>query len=229
MKTEYSGKNYKLTEMLSRYRIYCKVKNGIIKRKRRKIMYNDVFDTFPVLETERLLLRQLKISDIDDFHEYAKDRDAFFFTDGFPHEYDELQHMISIWNNEAYSSKQFIRWGIELKSDKKIIGGIYLFSPTGDDIAGRRMDMGYEISRKYWNKGYATEAIRAVVECCLKIMELKRVQALIIPENVASIRACEKAGFVNEGTLRNYCHYQHNGNCLRTMVVMACIPSDLGL
>jgi ribosomal-protein-alanine N-acetyltransferase len=162
-------------------------------------------------------------------YEYAKDRDSFVYTDGFPHEYDELKQMIGIWNNEAYGSKQFIRWGIELKSDKKIIGGIYFFNPSGDDIAGRRMDIGLEISKKYWNYGYAAEAIKGVTKYSIKTMKLRRVQAQIIPDNIASIRAFQKAGYVNEGTLRNYCHYNINGNCMRTMVIMACIPGDINL
>jgi Acetyltransferases, including N-acetylases of ribosomal proteins len=90
------------------------------------------------------------------------------------------------------------------------------------------MDMGYEISTQYRNNGYATEAIKKVTTFCLEQMELKRVQAQIMPDNIASIKACEKSGFKNEGMLRNYCHYQFN-NIIRTMVMMACIPSDLDI
>ena len=189
-------------------------------------MYQDAFATFPVLETERLLLRQLEMTDADDLYEYAKDHDAFCYTDGFPRKYDEVQQMIGIWRNEAYQSQRFIRWGIELKAEGKLIGGIYLFDPHGNDASGRRMDMGYDISRVYWNRGYASEAIRAVCEYGFSVMGLVRIQALVLPENMGSVRACEKAGMVREGMLRNYCHYEHNGNNLRTMAVMACVPGD---
>ena len=61
----------------------------------------------------------------------------------------------------------------------------------------------------------------------LEHMGVVRVQAQVIPENIGSIRACEKAGFVNEGTLRNFCHYERNGNAMRTMTIMARVPEDL--
>ena len=192
-------------------------------------MYDDAFETFPAMETERLVLRRLDTSDADDIFEYARDQEAFVYTDGFPGGYEEIRQAIGVWNHEAYQSKQYIRWGIELKAEKKIIGGIYLFLPCGDDTAGRRMDLGYEISGKYWSRGYATEAIKAVIHYGFKNMGLIRIQALIVPENKASIRACEKSGFKYEGTLRNYCHYRHHEPCLKTMVMMACIPEDVDL
>ena len=186
-------------------------------------MYNDAFVKFPILETQRLVLRNLSISDADDIYEYGKDVDSFIYTDGFPHEYEEVKDVIQIWTNEAYNSNQFIRWGVELIAERKIIGGVYLFSPQGSDHSGRRMDIGYEISRKYWNLGYGTEAVRSVVDYGFKKMGLKRIQALIIPENKASIRAFEKAGFIYEGTLKDYFYYQHS-DTLKTMVIMACTP-----
>ena len=153
-------------------------------------MYIDAFTSFPIIETERLLIRELKNSDVDDIYEYAKNRDAFAFTDGFPHEYEEVKFIVNIWLNEAYSSRQYIRWAIELKEESKVIGGIYLFAPCGNDESGRRMDIGYEISQKYWNKGYASEAIKTISKYGLTQMGLVRIQAQIIPENTGSIRAC---------------------------------------
>jgi len=190
-------------------------------------MYDSVFEVFPIIDTKRLLLRQLSETDIEDVYEYAKEREYFSYTDGFPHEYEELKAVINIWNNEAYNSKQFIRWAIELKEEKKVIGGIYLFSPHGSNVSGKRMDIGIEISAIYSNKGYASEAIRAISKFELKEMGLVRVQAQIVPENIASIRAFEKAGFKREGILRNYLHYVNNGDKLMTMVMMSVIQDDL--
>jgi [ribosomal protein S5]-alanine N-acetyltransferase len=158
--------------------------------------------------------------------EYLQDPVLLSFTD-YPIEF-EILDVIKMWNNEAYNPNGMIRWCIALKEDNRCIGNIYLFDPQGDDISGRRMDMGYEISTQYRNNGYATEAIKRVITFCFEQMGLKRVQAQIMPDNISSIKACEKSGFKNEGTLRNYCHYRFN-NIMRTMVMMACIPSDLGI
>ena len=190
-------------------------------------MYDDAFESFPEIQTSRLKLRQLEIADVDDIYEYAKDQDAFTFTDGFPHEYDDVKFIIDVWRNETYNSRQFIRWAIELKTEEKVIGGVYFFAPYGSDVSGRRMDMGIDISRKYWNKGYASEAIQAISYYGLTAMGLKRVQAQVLPDNVGSLRAFEKAGFMNEGILRNFCPFQTNGNNIRSMAMLSRIPEDL--
>ena len=189
--------------------------------------YNDAFEKFPVVETARLLMREMEDADVSDIYEYAKAKDSFIYTDGFPTEIEEIAFMINIWRTEAYPSKRFIRWSIVLNEEDKVIGGIYLFLPAGNDESGRRMDIGYEIAKDYWNKGYASEAIEAISRYALQNMGLVRVQAQIIPENIGSIRACEKAGFENEGTLRNYCNYERNGNVLNTMVMMSRIQEDI--
>ncbi len=191
-------------------------------------MYLDAFSQFPVIETDRLILRRLEERDADDIFEYAVFQEDFKYTDGFPCEYEEVKAMVNIWRNEAYESKRFIRWAIELKAEKKVIGGIYMYDPQGDDRCGRKVEIGYEISPLYKNKGYASESIRAVGHYTVKNMGIVRVQVLIMPEHIASIRACEKAGFVKEGILRNFCHYKKGVNEFKTMVVFSLTPEDIG-
>ncbi|MDR0897805.1 MAG: GNAT family N-acetyltransferase [Oscillospiraceae bacterium] len=187
-------------------------------------MFNDSFTNFPILESERLTLRRLDEKDAKAMQEYLSDYNYMKYTD-YPPNFTVNSDVIHAWKNDAYHAKAMLRWCIALKDTDLCIGTIYLFLPYGDDISGRRMDIGYEIARKYANKGYVTEAIKKVVEYGFTEMGLKRIQAQIIPENIASIRAVEKCGFVIEGTLRNSCHYQFS-NELKTMVMMACIPSD---
>jgi ribosomal-protein-alanine N-acetyltransferase len=188
-------------------------------------MYNDAFAKFPVLTTERLVIRRLDEKDVKAMQEYYSDSDYMKFTD-YPKDFIINNDIINMWKNDAYEAKAMLRWCIAFKDNDLCIGNIYLFLPYGDDSSGRKMDIGYEISQKYKNKGYATETIKKVAEYGFKEMGLKRIQAQVIPEHIASIRALEKCGFVNEGTLRNSCHYQFS-NELKTMVMMACIPSDI--
>jgi ribosomal-protein-alanine N-acetyltransferase len=190
-------------------------------------MFHDAFTNFPILESERLTLRRLDEKDAKAMQEYLSDCNYMKYTD-YPPNFVVNSDIINAWKNDAYKAKAMLRWCIALKDTDLCIGNIYLFLPYGDDISGRRMDIGYEISKEYANKGYITEAIKKVVAYGFTEMGLKRIQAQIIPENIASIRAVEKCGFVNEGILRNSCHYQFS-NELKTMVMMACIPSDFCL
>jgi len=95
-----------------------------------------------------------------------------------------VKTMVGVWRNEAYESKRFIRWAIELKAEKNAIGGIYMFGPHGDDNSGRKADIGYEISPKYHNRSFASEAIQAVGPYAVQNMGIVRVQVQIIPENI---------------------------------------------
>ncbi len=187
-------------------------------------MFNNAFEQFPILTTERLILRSLDENDVDAMQEYLRDSDYMKYTD-YPPNFVITKELINMWKNDAYNAKALLRWCIALKENNYCIGSIYLFLPYGDDISGRKMDIGYELSPKYKNKGYVTEAIKKVVEYGFTEMDLKRIQAQIIPEHIASIRAVEKCGFINEGTLKNSCHYQFS-NELKTMVMMALTPSD---
>ena len=179
----------------------------------------------PVLETERLILREIRETDIDDVREIFSHREMFLFTNsdvdlsGDPVSFKDSQvlNWISSWRND----RDLLCWGIELKQMKKLIGRIYLYGFCGNDTAGYRVDIGYSLSKKYWGNGYAAEAVRQVVDCGFSSLKIIRFQAEIIPENIASIRVCEKAGFQQEGLLRRYALYDHNGNCFKDIVMMA--------
>ena len=118
-------------------------------------------------------------------------------------------------------------WGMELKSERKVIGRIYLYDIVGSESAGYRADVGYSVSAPYWRQGYAAEALRRIVNYGFSSLRVIRFQAEIMPENTASLRVCEKAGFHAEGTLRKYAFYSNNGNCFRDIVLMALTDTNL--
>ena len=64
------------------------------------------------------------------------------------------------------------------------------------------VNIGYVIGRAYWNRGYATEAVTALVNYLFKSYPINRVECCTSTENLASIRMAEKCGFVREGVLR---------------------------
>lgn len=64
--------------------------------------------------------------------------------------------------------------------------------------------LGYAVDEAHNGKGYATQAVRGVVRIAFEELGLHRVQAGVMPRNIASIRVLEKAGFRYEGLARNY-------------------------
>lgn len=160
-----------------------------------------LFTPFPVLSTSRLILRALRTSDLDDLYEYASDPEIDQYV---PWEHykniDEARENLNEFLEE-YKKDGFGAWGIEHRTDKKLIGITNISIPHR---INRRVEVGYTISRTYWGKGYATEAIQAVIHFGFETMKLVRIEAVVLPENLASARVLEKSGMQFEGILHSY-------------------------
>ena len=89
---------------------------------------------------------------------------------------------------------------IRLKSTGELVGVMAVLKV---DRKNRNAELGYWIAKKYWNKGFASEAGLRVLEFCFQVLNLERIYAKCIPVNKASSRVMEKMGMKYEGTLRH--------------------------
>jgi len=194
-------------------------------------MFEHFHKALPSLESNRLKLRKPVIADADDFYEVYNDRKMFIHTnsdidispDSFCLKMEHILNFLSSWENDY----DLLCWGIELKETKKIIGRVYLYGFQGSQTAGYRANIGYSLSVKYQGNGYTSEAVKLIVDYSFSKLGIVRFQAEILPENTASIKVCEKNGFKNEGLLNNYVFYNNNGNCFKSIVMMALINPAL--
>jgi ribosomal-protein-alanine N-acetyltransferase len=164
-----------------------------------------VFCELPELETDRLLLRKMRPDDAADLFEYACDPAVAKFTTWRAHESIEYSKLFLRAVMEEYSKHEPSSWGIEEKAERKLIGtcGFANWSPS--DFRG---EIGYALSRKYWGKGYMTEAVRAVIAFGFRTLQLNRIEARCEIKNIASARVIEKAGMKFEGILRQHAFYK---------------------
>ena len=162
-------------------------------------------ELFPVIETERLLLRQLTFKDLQDVYEVFSKEEIMKYYGIFPLEDIEEVEELIVDFNRGFEKNTSIRWGIELKSSKKIIGTIGYHNFNNRFL---RAEMGYELSNKYWHKGYMKEAINAVLYFGFNHMNLNRVEALIYPENIVSRSLLKTLSFREEGLLREYAYFR---------------------
>ncbi len=160
---------------------------------------NAVFKNFPQLETKNLILRETKITDaLDVFQVFADDEvteyhDLETFTC-----LEEVQSLIER-RAERFKNQQGIRWGIARKEDNIIIGS------CGYSIKNRfQVEIGYELARDHWRKGIMTEALKAIIKWGFHELNFKRIEAMVMVENTASIKLLGSLGFVEEGLLREY-------------------------
>ena len=85
------------------------------------------------------------------------------------------------------------------KADRKVLGTLLLFKY---EEASRRMELGYALGRRYWNKGFMREAIQAACSHLFGALAVRRLEAEVNPANVPSNKLLLRVGFVLEGTLR---------------------------
>lgn len=159
------------------------------------------FPDFPVLSTPRLILRDLRPSDLDDLYEYASDPEIDRYTPWDRYQsLDEAREDLGSYI-ARYEQGHFRAWGIEHRADKKLIGITNFGFLSKED---RRAEMGYTIARKYWGQGLATEAAQALIRYGFEKLDLARIEAVVLPENKASSKVMLKVGMQYEGLLRNY-------------------------
>lgn len=154
------------------------------------------------LETHRLILRRFTLEDAEDmFNNWANDNEVTKYLTWWPHSsIDVTRQIIQMWVNE-YSKDITYNWGIELKEIGQVIGSIGVTDLCHKD---NRCEIGYCISKSYWNKGITTEALKAVIRFLFSEVGVNRIQAKHDVLNPGSGRVMEKAGMKYEGTFRQF-------------------------
>jgi ribosomal-protein-alanine N-acetyltransferase len=145
------------------------------------------------IETERLILRKWRIEDANDVFFYCSDATANLY----PHKnIEETKNALRTWIEE-YNKLNTYEWGIELKNCNKIIGVIFVLNQNEKT---KSCEIAYVISKIYWNKGYATEALHSVLRYLINDVGYARVEGGHFIDNPASGKVMEKAGMKYETT-----------------------------
>lgn len=148
------------------------------------------------LETQRLILRNVKKSDVHDFYEFAKSPNIGPNAGWEPH--NSLEMSLGILRSIIESNNV---WAIVYKENNKMIGSIGLHKDIHRNPEDIRM-LGYVLSEKYWGKGITTEAAKEVIRYAFEDLNLSLISIQHYPHNIRSMRVIEKCGFKYEGTLR---------------------------
>jgi ribosomal-protein-alanine N-acetyltransferase len=158
-----------------------------------------------VLETDRGYLREVRISDVNEhYYNWLNDWEVIQFLESrfFPNSTESLQKYVE----SKIGDRDNLFLAIVLRSDNRHIGNIKL-GPI--NWIHRTGDIGVLIGQKdCWGKGYATEAIKLLVDHAFRILNLKKVTASAYDVNRGSIKAFENAGFEIEGVRKEQCYFE---------------------
>jgi len=148
-------------------------------------------EPWEVLVTERLLIRETTLDDVDEFYKLYKDPEMTRYMEGlFENPQDEKRYQKD-YIEKVYGLMGFGIWTVVKRDDGNIIGRVgYSIRNGFDDI-----EIGFLIGKKYQRQGYAFEACRAVLDYGRDVLLFDKVQALVKAENKISIKLCQKLGF----------------------------------
>jgi len=135
--------------------------------------------------------------------EHLNDRDVTDWMLVIPYPYTEkdadfwVRHCLDMASTHPHISEFAIR-----RADGFLVGGMGVRLKTG--LGHHRGELGYWLGRSFWGRGLATAGVRAVSAYAFETLNLKRIEATAFPDNKASHRVLDKAGFVREGVLKGY-------------------------
>jgi RimJ/RimL family protein N-acetyltransferase len=155
----------------------------------------------PTLETTRLRLRPFVLTDADAVQALAGSRDVAATTLNIPHPYEE--GMADVWirtHAPGFEDDHQATFAVTLKESEELVGAISL---QINRVHGRA-ELGYWIGVPFWNRGYATEAARAVLRFGFKELGLNRIFAMHLVRNPASGRVMQKVEMHHEARLRQH-------------------------
>lgn len=157
-------------------------------------------NNFPALTTERLVLSQPTILDLEDVvSQMNSTSEISENTLKLPFPYHK-QHA-DYWFQMAefsFQKKEAFIFGIREKENLKLIGAIGLHI----DIGNNKAEVGYWLGKSFWNKGYVSEGLREVLKFGFEELKLNKIYASHFHHNPASGKVLEKNGFEFEGILK---------------------------
>jgi ribosomal-protein-alanine N-acetyltransferase len=159
-----------------------------------------IFSNIPILQTERLTLRRLMVSDTLDMYEYSKNEEVTRYLTWEAHPDASYTREYLQYLGTHYNVGDFFDWAVVLDSEDKMIGTCGF---TRFDYNNNSGEIGYVINPAYRGRGIADEAVRAVMQFGFETLRLNRIEAKFIEGNSASMRVMEKTGMTFEGYHRS--------------------------
>lgn len=151
------------------------------------------------LQTERLVLKKMEVSDSSSLFKIWSDSEVTRFMN-INSLTDESQAIDIIeMLDDLYREDKAIRYSIIQSDSNQIIGSCGYNSL---DFENFKAEIGYDLGKEYWGNGFASEAILALLDYAFNTLNLNRIEAKVEPENCKSIRLLEKLHFQFEVTLR---------------------------
>ena len=157
-------------------------------------MLNRTFTPFPILTTERLILRQLVTNDEQEIFTLRSDSEINKYLDRqIANTINDARNFINKVN-ENISKNDSLYWAITLSDKTKLVGTICLF---GFSDGNHKCEIGYELLTNFQGQGIMKEAVEKVIDYAFNTIKVKTIEAFLHRDNQSSIKLLEKFSFRN--------------------------------
>lgn len=150
-----------------------------------------------ILETERCIIRESTVEDVDIFYEIYEDESIVKYMEALCVERDREKAYMKQYIDKIYKYFEYGIWTVLHKETGEIIGRAGFAVRDGYDLP----DLGFLIAGKWQQKGIAYEICNALLTLAKSVYEFDKVQALVMPENIPSRNLCRKLGFQEKGAV----------------------------
>lgn len=157
-----------------------------------------IFTPFPVLKTQRLILRAITLTDAEALFSMRSNPQMHLYTDTKMDESIEETKSYIEKMNAGVKANRWLIWAIEEKATGRVIGSISIWNL---DAEKNTAELGYGLNPEFQGHGYMQEALQCVVDYGLKTMKLTILEAYTEAENTASSSLLLKCGFAKTGEM----------------------------
>jgi [ribosomal protein S5]-alanine N-acetyltransferase len=177
------------------------------------------FNPFPTIITDRLVLRQVKKSDVKEIFFLRSDKKVLEFLDRRPAKSKEEALLFIEKINELGKNNDGITWAITHKPANTLIGTVCYWNMKKEHY---RAEIGYALHPDFHGKGIMQEAMTEVINFGFETMKLHSIEANVNPNNLSSIKLLERNNFIREGYFKE--DFFYNGKFLDSAIYSLLAP-----
>lgn len=169
-------------------------------------MMVELFDTFPYLENDKVIIRKMEVKDVKALAEITNNDNVYKYIPPFLYKKSNkvLETAIKNLSGRDFDKKKLIIAGIYLKNNPdKLVGLAEMFDYKKRES---KITVGYRLNEDYWNKKITTNALKLIMEYLVNGVGVETLQAFVMPENLYSSKVLLHNGFVKE----NYTSQEKN-------------------
>ena len=161
-------------------------------------MMTELFDEFPCLENDKVMIRKMELSDVVALSEISNNDNVYKYIPPFLYKKSikALETAIKNFGGRDFEKKKYIIAGIYLKDNpNRLVGLAEMFDYKKRE---NKITVGYRLNEEYWNKKIATNVLKLMVEYLVSEVNITTLKAFVMRENLYSSKVLLNNKFVKE-------------------------------